>query len=218
MEVHNLLIDNSLKEFAQVTRSSDPTPGGGSVSAYAGVLGSALTSMVGGLTFTKKGYEDIAEEARRQMESSSKEMEKLFDRLADMVDEDSKAFDQVMKAFKMPKESEADKKERSEAIQAGYKVALDVPLTCAEKCLRVLELQDVFAKHGNLNAITDIGVGILLAYSGMEGALLNVSINLASLKDQAYRKEISKKVAAMLEKGKDLKEENLKVVYERLKA
>lgn len=216
MEVHNLFIDDSLKEFAQVTRSSDPTPGGGSVSAYVGLLGSALTSMVGGLTFGKKGYDDIAEASQKQMESNSKEMEDLFDRLADMVDEDSKAFDQVMKAFKMPKESEADKKKRSEAIQVGYKLALDVPLTCAENCLRVLELQDVFAKHGNVNAITDIGVGILLAYSGMEGALLNVSINLASLKDQDYKKEISEKVAAMLEKGKDLKEENLKVVYERL--
>ncbi len=213
-----MFIDNSLKEFAQVTRSSDPTPGGGSVSAYVGVLGSALTSMVGGLTFGKKGYEDMAEEAKSHMESNSKEMESLFDRLAKIVDEDSKAFDQVMKAFKMPKESDEDKKKRSTAIQEGYKIALDVPLTCAEKCLRVLELQDVFAKHGNINAITDIGVGILLAYSGMEGALLNVSINLTSLKDQAYKKEISEKVDDMLEKGKDLKEENLKVVYERLNA
>lgn len=218
MEVHNLFINDSLKDFALVTRSSDPTPGGGSVSAYVGVLGSALTSMVGGLTFGKKGYEDIPEESRTQMETNSKEMETLFDELALIVDEDSKAFDEVMKAFKMPKETDEDKKKRSSAIQAGYKVALDVPLTCAKKCLRVLELQDVFAKYGNVNAITDIGVGVLLAYSGMEGALLNVSINLGSLKDEAYKKEISGKVADMLQRGKDLKEEHLKVVYERLNA
>ena len=213
-----MFIDYSLKDFALVTRSSDPTPGGGSVSAYVGVLGSALTSMVGGLTFGKKGYEDIPEESRTQMETSSKEMESLVDELAHIVDEDSKAFDEVMKAFKMPKETDEDKKARSAAIKEGYKIALDVPLTCAEKCLRILELQDVFAKYGNVNAITDIGVGILLAYSGLEGALLNVSINLGSLKDEAYRKETSEKVAAMLQNAKDLKEANLKVVYERLNA
>ena len=213
-----MLINNSLKEFALVTRSSDPTPGGGSVSAYVGVLGSALTSMVGGLTVGKKGYEDLPEEARIKMETNSKEMEKLFDELAHIVDEDSKAFDEVMKAFKMPKETDEDKKQRSAAIQEGYKVALDVPFTCAEKCLRALELQDVFAQYGNINAITDIGVGILLAYSGMEGALLNVSINLGSLKDEAYRIETAEKVATLLQKGKDLKEANLKVVYERLNA
>lgn len=213
-----MFIDDSLKDFALVTRSSDPTPGGGSVSAYVGVLGSALTSMVGGLTFGKKGYDDIPEEAREKMETSSKELEGLFDELADIVDEDSKAFDEVMKAFKMPKETDEDKKNRSAAIQEGYKVALDVPMTCAEKCLRVLELQDVFAKYGNINAVTDIGVGILLAYSGMEGALLNVTINLGSLKDEAFRTEISEKTANLLQQGKELKEQNLKVVYERLNA
>lgn len=213
-----MFINDSLKDFALVTRSSAPTPGGGSVSAYAGVLGSALTSMVGGLTFGKKDYEDIPEEERIKLENNSKEMEKLFDELDDIVDEDSKAFDQVMKAFKMPKETEEQKEERFAAIQEGYKIALDVPMKCAEKCFRILELQDVFAKYGNVNAVTDIGVGILLAYSGMEGALLNVSINLGNLKDEDYRKEVSEKVSNLLQKGKDLKEENLKVVYERLNA
>lgn len=213
-----MFINDSLKDFALVTRSSDPTPGGGSVSAYVGVLGSALTSMVGGLTFGKKGYDDIPEEAREKMETNSKELESLFDELANIVDEDSKAFDEVMKAFKMPKETDEDKKARSAAIQEGYKVALDVPMTCAEKCLRVLELQEEFAKYGNINAVTDIGVGILLAYSGMEGALLNVTINLGSLKDEAFRAEISEKTASLLQKGKDLKEANLKTVYERLNA
>ncbi len=213
-----MFINNSLKDFALVTRSSDPTPGGGSVSAYAGVLGSALTSMVGGLTFGKKDYDTIPEDQREKLESNAKEMEGLFDELADIVDEDSKAFDEVMKAFKMPKESDEEKALRSAAIQAGYKVALNVPFNCAEKCLRILELQDVFAAYGNVNAITDIGVGVLLAYSGLEGALLNVSINLGSIKDEGFRKETSEKVSALLERGKELKENHMKVVYERLNA
>ena len=218
MGVHDLFINDSLKDFALVTRSSDPTPGGGSVSAYVGVLGSALTSMVSGLTVGKKGYEELPEDVREKMEANSKELEGLFDDLAVIVDEDSSAFDDVMKAFKMPKETEEDKKKRSAAIQEGYKVALEVPLTCAEKCLEILKLQDVFAQHGNINAITDVGVGLLLAYSGLEGALLNVTINLGSLKDEGYKKEISQKVDSILEEGNKLKEENLKVVYERLNA
>ena len=213
-----MLINNSLKDFALVTKSNEPTPGGGSVSAYAGVLGSALTFMVGGLTFGKKDYSDLSEDIRNKLEANAKEMEDLFEELSAIVDEDSKAFDEVMKAFKMPKESDEEKKARSAAIQEGYKLALQVPLKCAEKCLRVLELQDVFAEEGNVNAITDIGVGILLAQSGMEGALLNVSINLGSIKDVEYKKEISQKVEELLAKGKDLKEKNLKTVYERLNA
>lgn len=213
-----MFINDSLKDFALVTKSSEPVPGGGSVSAYVGVLGSALTGMVSGLTVGNKGYDDIPEDARKQIEANSEEIDSLFEELADIVDEDASAFDDVMKAFKMPRETDEDKEKRSAAIQAGYKVALEVPLTCAEKCLRVLELQDVFAQYGNINAITDVGVGLLLAYSGLEGALMNVTINLGSLKDEEYKKEISTKVDSILQKGKDLKEDGLKVVYERLNA
>lgn len=211
-----MFIDKSLKQFALDTKSSDPTPGGGSVSAYAGTMSSALTSMVGGLTFSKKDYLELPEEARVEMETNSKELELLFEDLASIVDEDSKAFDKVMEAFKMPKETDEEKKARSMAIQEGYKIALEVPLKCAEKCYRILELQEVFTKYGNVNAITDIGVGVLLAYTGLEGALLNVTINLGSIKDEDYKKEISAKTSSLLSSGKELKEKSLETVYERL--
>ncbi|WMM24915.1 cyclodeaminase/cyclohydrolase family protein [Tissierella sp. MB52-C2] len=213
-----MFIDKSLKQYALDTKSSDPTPGGGSVSAYVGTLGSALTSMVGGLTFSKKNYEELPEEVRTNLEANAKELEGLFEELANVVDEDTNAFDKVMEAFKMPKETDEEKKARSQAIQDGYKIALEVPLKCAEKCHRVLELQDVFAAYGNVNAITDIGVGVLLAYSGLEGALLNVTINLGSIKDEEYRTTISAKVSSLLNSAKELKEASLKVVYERLNA
>lgn len=211
-----LFIEKSLKQYALDTKSSDPTPGGGSVSAYVGTLGSALTSMVGGLTFSKKNYEELPAEVRTEMEANSKELDGLLEDLASIVDEDTTAFDKVMIAFKMPKESDEEKKARTAAIQEGYKEALEVPLTCAEKCYRVMELQGVFAQHGNVNAITDIGVGTLLAYSGLEGALLNVTINLGSIKDEAYKNEIAAKVDSLLKAAKELKEDLLKVVYSRL--
>lgn len=211
-----MLIEKNLKDFIHEVKSEAPTPGGGSVAASVGALGGALTNMVGNLTIDKKVYANIPEEKKKVMENNFKEMEALVEDLIVIIDEDATAFDGVMNAFKLPKATEEDKKKRSAAIQEGYKQALETPLRCAEKCLKVLQLQDVFADYGNVNAITDVGVGTLLAYSGLEGALFNVTINLKSIKDQKYKKEIESKVNAIITSGKELKEELLKVVYSRL--
>ena len=211
-----MFINKSLKEYMADTASGDPTPGGGSVAALAGGLGSALTQMVSNLTVGKKAYEELSEEIKATILQNSKEVEGLMNDLSNIVDEDTKAFDKVMEAFKLPKESEEEKAARSQAIQDGYKIAIEVPFRCAEKCLRVLELQNVFAGYGNVNAITDVGVGTLLAYTGLEGALFNVTINLSSIKDEKYKYEMEEKVNNTLNKGKELKEELLKVVYKRL--
>ncbi|NLK43142.1 MAG: cyclodeaminase/cyclohydrolase family protein [Tissierellia bacterium] len=213
-----MFIEKSLKEYIANVASGDPTPGGGSVSALVGSLGAGLTSMVNNLTVGKKAYEELSNEIKEEITKNAKEVEGLIEELNKIVDEDTKAFDKVMEAFKLPKETEEEKAVRREAIQEGYKIALEVPLRCAEKCLRLLELQDVFAKHGNINAITDVGVGTLLAYAGLEGALFNVTINLGSIKDQDFKDEIGGKVDNILSEGKRLKEDLLKIVYERLLA
>lgn len=211
-----MFIKKSVEEYIASVASGDPTPGGGSVSALAGSLGAALTNMVNNLTVGKKAYEELPDEVKEKISNNAKEIEGLMEDLKNIVDEDTKAFDKVMEAFKLPKGTEEEKAIRSQAIQEGYKVALEVPLRCAEKCLRVLELQDVFAKYGNVNAITDVGVGTLLAYVGLEGALFNVTINLGSIKDQEFKDKIAAKVDNILNEGKRLKEDLLKVVYGRL--
>lgn len=211
-----MFIDNSLREYIANVASGDPTPGGGSVSALVGSIGGALTNMVSKLTVGKKAYEGLSEEIKSQILVNSKEIEKLVEELSNIVDEDTKAFDKVMDAFKMPKETDEQKQARSRAVQEGYKIALEVPLRCATKCLRILELQEVFANYGNANAITDVGVGILLAYSGMEGALFNVTINLGSIKDEEFKKENEAKVNNLVNEGKRIKEELIKIVYKRL--
>ena len=211
-----MYIDKSIKQYVEETASGDPTPGGGSVSAVAASLGAALTSMVYNLTEGKKSYKELDEKDRKELDSNFEEIKKSIQRLNNFVDEDTKAFDDVMKAFKMPKETDEEKQERSDAIQAGYKKALELPLDCAKECKRVLELQDVFANYGNVNAITDVGVGALLAYTGLEGALLNVSINLNSIKDDDYREEKTKEAEELLKKGKELKEDLMSKVYSRL--
>lgn len=211
-----MLIEKSVKGFIAQTASGEPTPGGGSVSALAGSLGGALTSMVSNLTVGKKAYEELSDDVKTKIQDNAKELAGVLEELTNIVDEDTNAFDKVMQAFKLPKGTDEEKAARSQAIQDGYKVALEVPLRCAEKCLKVLELQDVYADYGNINAITDVGVGTLLAYAGVEGALFNVTINLGSIKDQEYKKQIEEKVAATLAEAKKLKEELLAVVYKRL--
>lgn len=211
-----MYINKSIKEYGEATASSDPTPGGGSVSAVAGSLGSSLTAMVYGLTKGKKVYNELDEATRNKMDKSFEEVNKSIERLNNFVDEDTNAFDDVMEAFKLPKETDEEKQKRSEAIQAGYKKALELPLECAKECKKVLECQEVFAAYGNVNAITDVGVGALLAYTGLEGALLNVSINLNSIKDQVYRDAKTEEVATILKEGKELKERLMEKVYSRL--
>ncbi len=211
-----MFIEKSLRQYIADVASNEPTPGGGSVSALVGSLGGALTNMVSNLSVGKKAYEELSDEIKNQMAASNKEVEEIVEVLNNIVDEDTKAFDKVMVAFKLPKETDEEKLARTNAIQEGYKIALEVPLRCAEKCLRVLTLQSVFARYGNVNAITDIGVGTLLAYSGLEGALFNVTINLGSIKNEEYKKEISAKVDSILSEGKKLKEQIIEVVYERL--
>lgn len=211
-----MFIEKSLTNYISDVASGAPTPGGGSVSALVGSLGAALTSMVGNLTVGKKAYEALDEDTKQEIDKNMDELKKLIERLENIVDEDTKAFDGVMKAFKMPKETEEEKKVRSEAIQTGYKTALEVPLECAKECFEVLKLQKVFADYGNVNAITDVGVGALLAYAGVEGALFNVRINLGSIKDKEYKEKIEEEVDKLLEESKDLKEELLKIVYSKL--
>ena len=211
-----MLINKSVKSYIDKVASKEPTPGGGSVAALAGSLGSGLTAMVGYLTTGRKVYEELDDSTRKEMDDAFAELNKSMEKLNHIVDEDTKAFDKVMEAFKLPKETEQEKKNRSNAIQEGYKVALEVPLKCAEECFKVLKLQKVFANHGNINAITDVGVGALLAVTGLEGAILNVKINLLSIKDTEYSLEVEERINHILQEGIKLKEELMKIVYERL--
>ena len=211
-----MLIKKSVEEFIESVASKAPAPGGGSVAALVGSLGSALTAMVGNLTKGKKAYNELDNKLKEELDNNFNEAIKLVQRLNELVDEDTKSFNGVMAAFKMPKNTEEEKSVRGRAIQDATKEALEVPLETAEKCLEVLKLQKSFANYGNQNAITDIGVGALLGYAGIEGAIFNVKINLSGIKDKDYVDTIDKKCESIVEEGNSLKEEVLKIVYSKL--
>jgi formiminotetrahydrofolate cyclodeaminase len=173
----------SLAKFSEVLASKDPTPGGGCASALAGALASGLVAMVARTTAGNKKFADRAE----QMKAIAEEADRLRGEFLALVDEDARAFDQVMAAFRLPKETPEQQSVRSQAIQQAYKAAVDPPMKVCTRSVRVLELALQVAEHGNPSAASDAGVGALLAVTALEGGALNVQTNLGSIQDDAFR-------------------------------
>jgi glutamate formiminotransferase/formiminotetrahydrofolate cyclodeaminase len=204
VEESGALVSMQIKDFLSELASNSPAPGGGSVAALGGALGAALTSMVCNLTVGKKKYEGVEKDIKEVLKNS----EKIRKKLTKLIDEDTEAFNDVIKAFKMPKDSEKQKQARSKAIQEGYKTAARVPLKTAKICEEVFELAKVVAEKGNQNSITDSAVSALMAQSGVKSAILNVKINLGSIKDESFVKKISSELDK-LEKRADSKTEKI---------
>jgi formiminotetrahydrofolate cyclodeaminase len=185
-----VLRDKTVQGFLDELASSSPAPGGGSTAALAGAVAAGLVSMVCRLTIGKKGYETVEQDMLETLEKS----EKIRDELTLLIDEDTKAFDEVMLAFKLPKETDDEKRKRSAAIQKGYKTAAQVPLRTAQVCTRLWTLVSEVADKGNKNSITDAGVAGLLTYSGIMGAILNVKINLGAIKDEGFTAPVDQEI------------------------
>ena len=181
------LVNMKIIDFLNELASNSPAPGGGSVAALSGALGTALSSMVCSLTIGKEKYEEVQDEIKNVYKKS----EQIRKKLTDLIDKDTEAFNDVMKAFKMPKETEKQKEDRMKAIQNGYKIATKVPLETAKNCEKILDIAMVVAEKGNKNSITDAAVSALMAQAGVKSAILNVKINLGSIKDEDFVEAIS---------------------------
>jgi len=189
-----MLTTKSVSEFIDDVSSNSPAPGGGSVSALCGALGSALAAMVCRLTIGKKNYEGVQDE----MLTALGRADELRAELTALIDQDTEAFNLVMKAFTLPKATEDQKRARSEAIQEATKQATLVPLEVMKLCEQAIGVAATVADHGNVNSVTDAGAAGLILKAGCEGAALNVQINLATLKDQIFVDETSTLVSALL--------------------
>jgi len=176
------LIELNVNEFLDETASASPAPGGGSISALAAALGSALTSMVCRLTIGKKKYADV----QKEMEQVLIKSEELRAKFSTLIDEDTNSFNKVMAAYGLPKETDEDKEKRATAIQEAVKEATLVPLKLIELCAEAIELVKIAAEKGNQNSLSDAGVAALMIKAGSEGATLNVKTNLISLKDEVF--------------------------------
>lgn len=204
-----MLTELSLQKFIDVTAGSDPVPGGGSISALAGTLSAALTHMVAGLTIGKKKYLEVEDEMKVIAEKTSEIQALLYE----AIDRDSEAYNVVFDAFKFPKETDEEKKKRSEAIQEATKVAADVPMEVAEMAFSLIPYIKAVVAKGNQNAVTDGCVAMLCCRTAVLGALLNVRINLGSIKDQDFVKEYEARAKKMEDAISDIEKEILETTY-----
>ena len=177
-----MLADLTVKDFLDKVACSDPVPGGGSIAALNGALASALTTMVARLTVGKKGYE-VSEELMQHAQTITL---RLLDEFIALIDKDSEAYNEVFAYFKLPKATDEEKAARSTAIQEATKKAALIPLEVARKALDMMTIIADVVHLGNRNAVTDACVAMMSARSAVLGALLNVRINLGSLKDREF--------------------------------
>lgn len=206
------LTDKPVTVFLEELASSEPAPGGGSVAALSGALGASLVSMVCNLTIGRKKYAEVEDEMRVILAQS----EALRVELTQLLEDDVAAFSQVSKAMKMPRDTEEQKAVRTVALQEALKKATDVPMRVAEACVKVIELCGPVGEMGNINAVSDAGVGVLTAETGLRSAALNVLINLAWLDDEAFIAEQNAKLNGLLEGKPEIKEEVYQLVVSKL--
>ncbi|MBK9412985.1 MAG: glutamate formimidoyltransferase [Bacteroidetes bacterium] len=206
------LVSMSLIDFADETASESPAPGGGSVSAYMGALGISLATMVANLSSHKKGWDDRWKEFSGWADKG----QVIKKNLIALVDEDTRAFNQIMNAFGLPKGTDQEKVSRSEAIQAATLNAIEVPLKTMKICLESMTIIKEMVKEGNPNSVTDAGVGALCARSAIIGAYLNVKVNGSGLKDKAYMEKTMKEAEAMKAAAENMEKEILQIVDNKI--
>jgi len=199
-------------DFVDEVSRDTPAPGGGSVAALAGALGAALGAMVANLSIGKGEYDERYEE----LSTLAERAQEVKDALVRGVDEDTQAFDSVIKGMRMPKDTEAERKAREEAIQEGYRAATLVPLATVERCRDALVLCRQMVGMAPLDMMSDVGTGALVARAGLVGAAYNVRINLRSIKDPGWGEEIRERLGTLVEEGERLAREVEQVMEEGL--
>ncbi len=192
------LVNMNVTDFIDEVSRDTPAPGGGSIAALAGALGSALASMVVNLSIGKGEYDSRYAVLCRLAEKA----QGIKDELVRAIDADTEAFNEVLAGIRMAKDTPEQISTRSKIIRAGYKTAAEVPLRTARLCREVLDLCQQAADIGNQAVMSDAGVGALMAYAGVQGAIHNVRINLPHTRDEAFILRMQEKLGALLSESK----------------
>lgn len=199
-----MLKELTLEKFVHEVASSSPAPGGGSVAALSGSLAAGLLSMYCNLSRNREKLGDAVD----VIEEVGREARLLMNNMAEAIDEDTAAFNRVMDAYRLPKESDREKNERGKAIREAAAYAAEVPLKTARDSLRLLSLVGKVAGKGNRSAVTDLGVANMQALSALTGACYNVKINLAMLSDRQAVDVYKRDVKELLQQGRSRFEKN----------
>jgi glutamate formiminotransferase/formiminotetrahydrofolate cyclodeaminase len=208
----SLLAEQTLTEFVESTAAESPAPGGGSVAAAVGALGSALGTMVANLSAHKRGWDERWEEFSDWAERGKA----LYAELLRLVDEDTAAFDGILASFRLPQSSEAERSERHRAIQQATKRAIEVPLQVMEASVRSMKVLEAMAQEGNPASVTDAGVGALCARAAARGAYMNMQINSGDLEDKRAVEDLLARGKALEEDAAALEVAILEIVSDKL--
>jgi glutamate formiminotransferase/formiminotetrahydrofolate cyclodeaminase len=206
------LVEMKTRELVHEVSRDTPAPGGGSIAALAGSLGAALASMVSNLTIGKKGYEAVEADLLKLAEKA----QSIKDQLLKAVDDDTNAFNAYMEATRMPNNTPEEKKTRTAAIQDGLKQAVKVPLNTANLSLEALKLSAEAVQKGNVNSVTDAGVGAQIAFSGVIGGNFNVLINLPQIKDEQFKEQMKTTCANLEREAREILDATLNLVKKKI--
>lgn len=186
-----------IRQFLKRLSKDTPTPGGGSASALAGALSASLISMVAGLSIKKGRIED------KRLKRMMKESLNIQKKLTKAIDEDAESYNNVIRAFRLPKESEKERFYRIKEIQKAYKKAIVPPMLVCKKSIQLLDYSRILISDGNPNALSDAGVSSFLADAAFRGAILNIVANLSSIRDKKFSKKMKLLIGGW-EKKRDL--------------
>jgi len=211
------LVELKVKAFIQEIDSTSPAPGGGSVAALSSSLGVALSRMVGHLTVGKKKFKALSSDIQFEFNDVMSALEMIKDQLILLIDQDTDAFNEIMGAYQLPKLTEEDLKKRVDAIEVATEKAIMVPLKVASLSLAALHHLPFMIKYGNKSAISDLGVSTLTLATGIDGACMNVLINLPGLNDKIASSQYRIQVDQLVNEAHMIRDEVLELVYNLLK-
>ena len=206
------LIDLTVKHFAEETSRESPAPGGGTIAAYMGALAAALGTMVANLSSHKRGWDTQWEKFSRWADRGQEQIAELLE----LVDEDTEAFNRIMSAFALPKQTAEDKAARSKAIQEATLYATQVPLHTMQAAYCTFDICRAMAEEGNPNSVSDAGVGALAARAAVLGAGLNVKINAGGLKDRETADRLIAEANQLIAKANEAEKEIMNIVESKL--
>ncbi|GAV25416.1 sugar ABC transporter substrate-binding protein [Carboxydothermus islandicus] len=207
------MLDKTCNEFLEALASKAPVPGGGGAAALGGAIGMALSNMVGNLTVGKKKYADVEDEVKELIARGSQ----IIEELKSLVDKDAEVFEPLSKAYGLPAETEEQKKIKEETLEKCSKDACSVPMEIMRKAFEGIKIHQRMGQIGSKLAISDVGCGVVFLKSALISGMLNVLINLNTIKDQEFVEKTKAEMEHLLNEGSKIADETLELVINQIK-
>ncbi|GAV23430.1 cyclodeaminase/cyclohydrolase family protein [Carboxydothermus pertinax] len=207
------MLDKTCNEFLEALASKAPVPGGGGAAALGGAIGMALSNMVGNLTVGKKKYADVEDEVKELIARGSQ----IIEELKSLVDKDAEVFEPLSKAYGLPAETEEQKKIKEETLEKCSKDACSVPMEIMRKAFEGIKIHQRMGQIGSKLAISDVGCGVVFLKSALISGMLNVIINLNTIKDQEFVNKTKAEMEQLLNEGSKIADETLELVINKIK-